>query len=72
MSYSSTWEHLLSLTREAELLSKVQSGHWIWAYDNLNIHSHTRHERQGMCTLLPQCREVYNLLQIMATVMHTH
>ena len=48
MSYGSTWEHFLSLTREAELLSKVQTVHWVWAHNNLNIHSHTRHEYQGM------------------------
>ena len=47
MSYTATWDHLLALTKEANLLSKVQSGHWIWAYDNLNIHLTTRHERQG-------------------------
>ena len=47
MSYSATWEHLLDLTQQANLLSKIQSGHWILAYDNLNVHCSIRHERQG-------------------------
>ena len=29
------------------MVSKIQSGHWIWAYDNVDIHRSTRHERQG-------------------------
>ena len=41
MSYTAT------LPQQANLLSKIQGGHWIWAYDNLNIHRSTRHERQG-------------------------
>ena len=48
MSYTATWDHLLALMREADLLAKVQTGHWIWAYDNLNIHRSYRHERQGI------------------------
>lgn len=48
MSYSATWEHLLFLTQEANFLSKVQTGHWIWAYDNLNVHRVCRHERKGI------------------------
>ena len=47
MSYTATWDHLLGLPQQANLLSKIQGGHWIWAYDNLNIHRSTRHERQG-------------------------
>ena len=47
MSYTATWNHLRALTQQANLLTKVQSGHWIWAYDNLNIHRPCRHERQG-------------------------
>ena len=49
MSYTATWDHLLALTQQAKLTSKVQSGHWIWAYDNLNVHFSTRHECQGEC-----------------------
>ena len=47
MSYTATWDHLLALTQQANLVSKIQSGHWIWAYDNVNIHRTLRHERQG-------------------------
>ena len=47
MSYTATWDHLLAFTQEANLLTKVQTGNWIWAYDNLNIHRVHRHERQG-------------------------
>ena len=46
MSYTATWDHLLALTQQANLVSKIQSGHWICAYD-INIHRSTRHERQG-------------------------
>lgn len=67
MSYCATWEYLLSLTQEAELLSKVQSGHWLWAYDNLNIHCHARHERQGVHTLY-WCDK----LRSIPTIMHIH
>ena len=61
MSYNATWDHLLALTQQANLLSKIQGGNWIWAYDNLNIHRSTRHERQGKaihkcaCTCLTHC-----------------
>ena len=47
MSYNATWDHLLSLTQQENLLSKIEGGHWIWAYDNPNIHSSTRNECQG-------------------------
>ena len=46
MSYTATWDYLLALTQQANLVSKIQSGHWIWAYDNVNIHRSIRHERQ--------------------------
>ena len=50
MSYTATWEHLLALADQANLKNKVKTGHWIWAYDNLNIHRSTRHERQDYQT----------------------
>ena len=25
----------------------VREGHWIWVYDNLNMHQRVRHERTG-------------------------
>ena len=50
MTYTATWDHLLALTQQANLTSNVQSGRWIWAYDNLNIHCSTRHQCQGEYT----------------------
>ena len=28
--------------------SAQSANHWLWAYDNLNVHSHARRERQGL------------------------
>ena len=46
-SYTTAWKYLKSLTTEARYLEMIQSGHWIWAYDNLNLKQHIRHEREG-------------------------
>lgn len=51
MSYSSTWSYLLKLTEDAQYTERVQDGHWIWVYDNLNLHQVVRHEREGT----PRC-----------------
>ncbi len=48
MSYGSTWSYLLKLTEDAQYTQRVQDGHWIWVYDNLNLHQVVRHEREGM------------------------
>ena len=47
MSYASTWNYLRLLTSQAKYTELVKSGHWIWVYDNLNIHQRVRHERAG-------------------------
>ena len=47
MSYSSTWAYLMKLTQDARYTEQVQAGHWIWVYDNLNLHQTVRHEREG-------------------------
>lgn len=47
MSYTSTWTYLQKLTHEAKYTEQVQSGHWMWVYDNLNRHQTVRHEREG-------------------------
>ena len=39
--------HMGPFCLQANLVSKIQSGHWIWVYDNVDIHRSTRHERQG-------------------------
>ena len=48
MSYDRTWYYLQRLTNEAQYLEIVKQGHWMWAYDNINIHMRARHERQGL------------------------
>ena len=49
-SYTTAWKYLKALTNEARYLETI-SGHWIWAYDNLNLKQHIRHEREGKsCT----------------------
>ena len=48
MSYDRTWYYLQKLTNEAQYLEIVKQGHWMWAYDNINIHMRARHERQGL------------------------
>ena len=45
VSYTTAWKYLRQLTIESRYLDIVQDGHWIWAYDNLNIR--VRHERDG-------------------------
>ena len=47
MSYTATWDYLIKLTQDAKYTEKVQSGHWVWVYDNLNLHQPVRHERVG-------------------------
>ena len=48
MSYTSTWNYLQQLTSQARYTDLVKSGHWIWVYDNLNMHQRVRHEREGI------------------------
>ena len=47
VSYVSAWQYLRQLTTEAQYLEVVREGHWIWVYDNVNIHQKVRHEREG-------------------------
>ena len=35
------------LETEAKFLEMVQEGHWLWVYDNFNLHQVVRHEREG-------------------------
>ena len=48
MSYTSTWAYLMKLTQDAQYTEIVKTGHWIWIYDNLNMHQKVRHERGGI------------------------
>ena len=57
-SYTTAWKYLKALTNEARYLEMIRSGHWIWAYDNLNLKQHIRHEREGKsCT----CHLLYTI-----------
>lgn len=47
LSYTSAWKHLRELTAEAKYQEVVKTGHWLWVYDNLNVHQKVRHERLG-------------------------
>ena len=47
LSYMATWDYLRQLTVEAKYLEAIRDGHWLWVYDNLNIHQSVRHEREG-------------------------
>ena len=67
---------MLALTQQANLVSKIQSGHWILAYD-VDIHRSTRHERHGeyysndisvyTCTCLYFSLDIDQVLLIMPT-----
>ena len=46
-----TWQYLRKMVEEMRVEAKVTSGHWVWAYDNLNIHHCVRHERIGKCQI---------------------
>jgi len=35
------------MSYKARYLEVVREGHWIWVYDNVNIHQNVRHEREG-------------------------
>ena len=47
MSYDMTWEYLHRLIAEMNAEGKIKSGHWIWAFDNFNVHHRVKHEREG-------------------------
>ena len=58
MSYTGTRRHLKHLTQEANVLQRVQSGKWVWVYNNLNIHQKVRHECQGIFMCIYTCYEL--------------
>lgn len=64
LSYDMTWQYLRKIINEMDVEAKIKSGHWVWAYDNLNIHQRVRHERMGECI-----NHVYILLSIII-IMH--
>lgn len=49
--YTTAWKYLKALTTEVRYLERIRSGHWIWAYDNINLKQHIHHERETkFCT----------------------
>ena len=48
VSYWSAWNYLRKLTTEAMYTNAIRTDHWLWVYDNLNMHERVRHEREGM------------------------
>ena len=52
MSYDQTWEYLRQLTSEPHYKTMVKNGHWLWVYDNFNLHQKwVRHARKGESTI---------------------
>ena len=62
-SYDSGWKYLQQLTMESNYDKVVQKDHWLWVYDNLNIHQKVRHEREGK----NQC--VYKLYSLLILIL---
>ena len=59
VSYQGAWMYL---TTESKCLEFVQSGHWLWVYDNLNLHQKVRHEREGMLGYMYNMHMLYYTL----------
>ena len=47
LSYAATWNYLEQLIECIDYMGQLRQGHWLWIYDNFNIHQAIRHERQG-------------------------
>lgn len=47
VSYVTTWKYLKQLTDQARYTELVREGHWLWVFDNVNMHQKVRHEREG-------------------------
>lgn len=52
MSYTSIRSYLMKLTQDAKYTEQIQDGHWMWVYDNLNLHQVVRHEREGIYLII--------------------
>ena len=53
VSYATAWKYLRQISAEAMYLERIREGHWIWAYDNLNIYQRVRHERYAAINYVP-------------------
>ena len=51
-SYVCAWKYLRQLTVEARYQELIQTGHWLWNFDNVNLQQRVRHEREGTYTTL--------------------
>ena len=45
-------ELLKKLTAEAMYIEAIRKDHWLWVYDNFNMHERVRHEREGTHMLI--------------------
>ena len=71
MSYSTTWNYLRQLTTQARYSDMVREGHWIWVYDNLNMHQRVRHERTGELVQGTSTHTGIMIMPKMCTIIHT-
>ena len=71
MSYDRTWDYLQRLTNEAQYLKIVKQGHWMWAYDNINIHMRARHERQGLFNFIAKNYWSFNIYFLIVIDYHS-
>ena len=49
-SYMCAWKYLRKLTEEARYHQLIQSGHWTWSFDNVNLQQKVKHEREGIAS----------------------
>ena len=47
VSYWTAWNYFKKLTAEAMYIEAIRRDHWLWVYDNFNMHEWVRHEREG-------------------------
>ena len=72
MSYQRTWDYLRQLTAEAEYLKVIRTGHWLWVYDNVNLHQRVRHERGGKCVHGGKHSRAYSSIMCTCTCIMIH
>ena len=46
------WQYLRAFIQEMNAEAEVKFGHWLWSYDNFNVHKLVRHKRQGIPRLI--------------------
>ena len=64
---------LRQLTTQARYSDMVREGHWIWVYDNLNMHQRVRHERTGELVQGTSTHTgIIMIMPKMCTIIHVH